>query len=74
MPRIQLGSTGAIAYGRFRGTEPAFLRSCRVFGRHTGPIPSDPAMAGRTVYTQAVHILGAPGFALTNAKDLIMGS
>ena len=37
------------------------------------PIPSDPALACLTVYTQAIHLLGVAPFALSNAQDLFIG-
>jgi len=39
-----------------------------------GTIPNDLTLAGVTVYTQAVHILGVTPFALSNAQDLTLGS
>ncbi|MEM7205197.1 MAG: zinc metalloprotease [Planctomycetota bacterium] len=38
------------------------------------PIPAEPSLAGLVVYTQAVHFGGAPGFALSNAQDLRLGT
>ena len=37
------------------------------------PIPSDPSFAGFTLSTQAIHAGGAPGFALSNAYDHVVG-
>jgi len=46
----------------------------------TGPIatfpfsvPPDPALAGLTVFTQALHLGGVQPFALSNAQDLVPG-
>ncbi len=36
-------------------------------------IPSDPALAGVTVATQALHIGGVTPYALSNALDLVVG-
>ena len=35
-------------------------------------LPSDPGLAGRQLFTQAVHVLGVTPFALSNAQDLCM--
>ncbi len=36
-------------------------------------VPLDFALCGATLYTQAAHLGGAPGFALTNAQDCVVG-
>ena len=41
--------------------------------RFSLPIPNDPQLCGVKLYTQAVHIGGAPGLALSNAQDLTLG-
>jgi len=49
----------------FLGGSPAqFTMTC----------PTDPFLVGVSVYTQALHITGAVPFALTNARDLIIGA
>ena len=40
----------------------------------TATLPSDLALAGMTVYTQAAHVFGVTPYALSNAQDLTLGS
>ena len=39
----------------------------------TAPIPTDPSLAGLSLYTQAIHIFGVTPFALSNALDMLVG-
>jgi hypothetical protein len=41
--------------------------------RWSVPIPNDPSLAGIEVATQALHIGGGGGVALSNAMDLVFG-
>jgi len=40
----------------------------------TSVIPNDTSLAGLTMYTQALHLLGVSPFVLSNAQDLTFGS
>jgi len=37
------------------------------------PVPGDPSLAGFELSTQAVHLGGIQPFALSNARDLVVG-
>lgn len=65
------GGQTLLAIGTFEllGT-PALVGSVVNFAL---PIPNDPGLCGLTFSTQAIHIGGAPDFALSNALDLRLG-
>lgn len=37
------------------------------------PLPNDTSLAGLSLFSQAVHVFGAPSIALSNAQDLCLG-
>jgi hypothetical protein len=41
---------------------------------YRGALPTDTALCGLTLYTQALHVTGVRPFALSNAQDLLLGN
>ena len=78
----QVSAYSAPAMSTLAGGQELLIGGLRrfVLPAKTGPlaswssmIPNSVALAGVTVYTQAVHLLGVTPYALSNAQDLTVG-